>query len=113
MIIGRMLHWPVAVYCNDQWPCCSGHVENVVPTKHSGQVVGARSDLQSEIIGELSGKFRFDLCDNSRMGASGGMVKSWPRCTREGRASIQFVRQVSIQTMPAGSSVHLAEAVGE
>jgi len=83
----------------------SSRVGEIAPGKTLKQLVGGRSALQNEIIGELSAEFGSDPPENGAEMPLEELAKAWPGYSKMGKATMQLVSKVLLQTQPAGSSV--------
>jgi fatty acid synthase subunit beta len=83
----------------------ASRVGEIAPGKTLKQLVGGRSALQNEIIGELSAEFGSDPPENGSEMPLDELANSWPGYSKMGKATTQLVSKVLLQTQPAGSSM--------
>jgi enoyl reductase-like protein/3-oxoacyl-ACP reductase-like protein/acyl dehydratase len=81
-------------------------VGEIMPGKTLKQLVGGKSALQNELIGEMSQEFGSEPPENGAELPMEELSKHWPSYTKLGKPTTQLVNKVLLQTMPAGTSLN-------
>jgi len=84
-------------------------VGDVPAGKTLKQLVGGRSALQNELIGEITAEFGSDPPENPAELPLEELAKHWPNYSKLGKAATQLVSKVLLQGLPAGTSLNTAK----